>query len=341
LSSSPWWGCPSPNPKGFKTYASQDVLNLVFSLGFYFSRQEQVGGDLNPRPPECKEAFSEQLWTNFGSWLLKTHKQRHAKEVLRYARRFAIILERPNLASQLLVLSKDLRRMAMSSLSNLSKYLGIYEQWKQTIRNHGLKWENTNSLEAFLSILNSNLEETEVWLRQVIQRLPKEYSAILVFDALTGLRPSEAALSCSLITEVSEQNKLELYLDEDLMMLEHFRFPDLFLRKSKNAYISFITSELLNLVLEIKPKIKYAGLDTKIGRLGFNNQTKQLRRLYATTLRNSLPQELVDLLQGRISQTVFMKFYYHPFLQDTRNKVLAAIHPLEKELIGIVRHNQN
>ena len=86
------------------------------------------------------------------------------------------------------------------------------------------------------------------------------------------------------------------------MMLQHFRFPELFLRNSKNAYISFITPELLNRVIETKPRITYPALDTKIGRLGYNNQTKQLRKIFATKLRNTLPQELVDLLQGRISQ---------------------------------------
>jgi hypothetical protein len=260
--------------------------------------------------------------------------------MLRYAQKFAIVLEKPNMASQLLLLNKDLRRVVMSALSNLSKFLGVYEHWKYTIRNYGLKWENTSSLEAFLSILNSNLEETEEWLRQVIKKLPKEYSTVLVFDALTGLRPTEAALSCKLISELSQQNKLDSYLDRDLMMLQHFRFPNLFLRKSKNAYISFITPTLLELVLETKPNIKYSGIDTMIGRLGFRTRTKQLRKLYATQLRNQLPQELVDLLQGRISQTIFMKFYYRPLLQDTKNKVLTAIQPLEKDLIETVRNNQ-
>jgi len=297
--------------------------------------QEWTGGDLNPRPPECK-SLSEEIWENFGYYLLKTHREKHAKEILRYAKRFSLILEKPGLASQLLVLSKDVRRMAMSALSNLSKYLGVYEQWKQIIRNYGLKWENRNSLETFLSILNSNIEETEKWLKEVIRKLPKEYSAILVFNALTGLRPTEAAMSCKLITELSEKDKLDSYLDKDLMMLQHFRFPDLFLRHSKNSYISFITPEVLKLILETKPRIKYSALDTKIGRLGYNNQTKQLRKLYATKLRNYLPQELIDLLQGRIGQSVFMKFYYKPLLLDTQQKTIKALQPLQEQLLQII-----
>jgi intergrase/recombinase len=261
--------------------------------------------------------------------LLKTHVEAHAKEILRYAERFAFVFEKPALASQLLMLSKDVRRVAMSSLSNLSKYRGIYEQWRSIIRNHGLKWENTSNLEAFLSLLNTNLEETETWLKQVIQKLPKEYSTVLVFDALTGLRPSEATISCKLISELSEQDKLDRYYDRELMMLQHFRFPELFLRKSKNAYISFVTPKLIELVQQTKPKIAYSAVDTMIGRAGFKVQTKQLRKLYATKLRNYLPQEMVDLLQGRISQTVFMKFYYKPLLQDIQQKTIKSFQPLQ------------
>jgi hypothetical protein len=292
-------------------------------------------GDLNPRPFECK-SLSEDQWKTFASWLFKTHRKSHATELLRQSKRYAVILDMPNMASQLLPLSKDMRRLVMSSLSNLSKFMGVYDSWKQTIRNYGLKWENTNSLETFLSILNTNLEETETWLRQAIKGLPKEYSTVLIFDALTGLRPNEAVSSCNLITELFGEGKLDKYLDRELMMLQHFRFPDLFLRSSKNAYISFITPELLNLVLETKPKITYSALDTKIGRIGLNIQTKQLRKIFATKLRNYLPSELVDLLQGRISQTVFMKFYYKPLLLDTRQKTIKAIQPIQQELLSSI-----
>jgi intergrase/recombinase len=121
------------------------------------------------------------------------------------------------------------------------------------------------------------------------------------------------------------------------MMLQHFRFPNLFLRNSKNAYISFITPELLNLVIQTKPSIKYTALDTKIGRLGYNNQTKQLRKIFATKLRNYLPQELVDLLQGRISQTVFMKFYYKPLLLDTQQKTIKSLQQTQSELLSLIQ----
>jgi intergrase/recombinase len=91
---------------------------------------------------------------------------------------------------------------------------------------------------------------------------------------------------------------------------------------------------LLQLALMAKPSIKYSAVDTMLGRKDFNTRTKQLRRLCATRLRNDLPQELVDLLQGRISQTVFMKFYYKPLLKDVQQKIVRALQLLQLELLS-------
>ena len=119
-------------------------------------------------------------------------------------------------------------------------------------------------------------------------------------------------------------------------MLEHFRHGDLLLRKFKNAYISFITPELLELITKLKPKIKYPTLHTKIYRRGFSNKTKQLRKYFATKLRESLPTVAIDLLQGRINRSVFLRYYYKPFLKDIRDRTLKGIEPLQKELLEVL-----
>jgi intergrase/recombinase len=166
--------------------------------------------------------------------------------------------------------------------------------------------------------------------------LPPQNGAVLLFDALTGLRPQEAATSCRLISELTEQNKLNDYLNDEFYMLEHFKYKDLFLRKCKNAYISFVTPELLELVQTIKPKITYEAIDSALNRNGLAVKTKELRKLYATSLREYIPQELVDLLQGRVSQSVFLRFYYKPLLSDVKEKVLKVITPLQDELLALI-----
>lgn len=284
---------------------------------------------------ECLTCTQAIDWNNYGTWLSQNHVPKYTKELLRYSKKYAYVFDHPEKTSDLNLLSKPLRRLVMASLANLSKYLGIYSKWRDLVRNNGLKWERKSALETFVDIFETNLDDTKDWLFQVVEQLPKEYATVEVFTALTGLRPSEAVNSCKLIVELSAQNRLGEYLDSNLMMLKHFKFKDTFLRGCKNAYISFITEELLHLVLETKPVIKYATLQTKIKRLGFRNRTKQLRKLYATTLRNYVPHEVVDLLQGRISQSIFLRFYYKPFLTDIQRKTLEGIRLLQEEVFSV------
>ena len=120
------------------------------------------------------------------------------------------------------------------------------------------------------------------------------------------------------------------------LLIKHFRHGDLFLRKFKNAYISFLNPELLEHITTLKPRIKYTILHTKIYRLGFPNRTKQLRKYFATKLRESIPTEAIDLLQGRNNQSVFLRYYYKTFLRDIKTKTLKGIEPLQKELLEIL-----
>ena len=262
--------------------------------------------------------------------------KRCAMDELRYSRRYFGVLQHPQMVSSIAMLPKNKKRLVMASLSNLSKYLGIYEYWKELIKNHGLKWEKRSALETVIDILNTNLEDTRTWLTGTIPKIPVEYSTVLAFDALTGLRASEACLSCSLIVDLAANNRLNHYLDGELSMLQHFRFKELFLRRNKNAYISFIPGELLNLVLEIKPKITYGALRHKLNRIGLPNKMKELRKLHGTMLRSYLPNELIDLLHGRVSESVFLRFYYKPFLQDIKNKTIEGIKPLQDELMALL-----
>jgi len=233
--------------------------------------------------------------------------------------------------SELQLLSDDRRVHAMKSLAIFSKFTGGYSQWKELVQRYGLKWGNRSSLRAFVSILNFKIDDTKEWLLDVIQKLPEDYALAEVFICLTGLRINEALESLRLIPTQSED-----YIDKELGMLQHFRFRQ-FLRGSKNTFISFISNELLERVLEVKPDIRYEALYTKIRRLGYRNKSKELRKLFATTLRNNgIPSEIIDIVQGRISSSIFLRFYYRPFLKETRHKVMNALGPLERELLSEV-----
>ena len=225
----------------------------------------------------------------------------------------------------------------MMALANLSKYLGIYEHWRSIVKNAGLKWEKRSALETLISILNTDITKVEDWLKDLIPKLQEPYNIQLIYNALTGLRPTEGCMSSRLLVESSEEGELGRYLDEDLMMLQHFRFPKIFLRGSKNAYITFISQELLELVLEHKPKIKYQALKSAVRKKNQGIHITDLRKLYATKLRDSnIPREIIDLVQGRIGQSMFLRSYYKPVLRETKARVLDAIESLQEELITTI-----
>ena len=191
-------------------------------------------------------------------------------------------------------------------------------------------------MEVFLNMMKTDLGDVKRWLLEAVAKLPKKYSSVLIFDAVTGLRPEEACKSVSLITELAEAGRLGDYFNEQLQMLEHFRHPQLFLRGCKNCYISFVPSRVCELVLREKPKAKGYAVRWALHKSGLSGEIMGLRKLYATTLRDKgIPREVVDLLEGRIGQSIFVRHYYKPdLLKQTREKVLKAIQPLVNEVLA-------
>jgi hypothetical protein len=72
-----------------------------------------------------------------------------------------------------------------------------------------------------------------IQLRDACSKLDKKYSSALLYCALTGLRPAEACVNMQLLKERKND-----YLTKDNRILEHFGFPEDFMRRTKNAYIS-------------------------------------------------------------------------------------------------------
>jgi hypothetical protein len=82
------------------------------------------------------------------------------------------------------------------------------------------------------------------WLRQARQQLPKAYGDTFLFCTLTGLRASER-VSC--IRLIKDPENFKTYYNESRQCLEHFRFPKIFIRRTKAAYISLVDKEILEI----------------------------------------------------------------------------------------------
>jgi integrase len=82
----------------------------------------------------------------------------------------------------------------MTALANLAKFQGKYDKFMQLRERYNLKWSKGDGLASFERFFNDGLN-LEVMLRRVkemMQKLPPNMAAIIKFDCMTGLRPSEA-----------------------------------------------------------------------------------------------------------------------------------------------------
>ena len=194
-----------------------------------------------------------------------------------------------------------------------------------------------NSVKAFKSIFDSegdgkNLESMVRWIRDVSATLPAEYKNILVFNTLTGLRPDEAQKSIHLV-----KTKGKEYIDRDRMILKHYQFPSTFLRQTKNAYISVVNPDILEMAKDTPNREHYyPSLRKRIEATGgFGMNMYYCRKVFATFLRNKgIEPEIIDLLQGRISSSVFVNHYYRP---DINEIITDRIRPVLDSLFDKIR----
>jgi len=250
----------------------------------------------------------------YQEYLGKNFNKHTAKARYSYSIKYYKVLTNGD-ASSLVVLSYDKRMHVMKALATLSKFLGCYDKWKDIVQNYHLRWSDRSNgagtsqgLEIFHKIYgNDNYQEMIIQLKDACLKLDKKYSSVLLYCALTGLRPAEACSSLVLLKERRED-----YLAKDNKLLEHFRFPSVFLRRTKNAYISIVSESLLELGAHSSP-VSYNSLRLALRRKEIKMNISICRKIYATFLRNEgVEQEMIDLLQGRIPKSVFVRHYYRP-----------------------------
>jgi len=224
--------------------------------------------------------------------------------------------------------TRDKKIHILKGLTALSKFLGIYPQFRYRTQAFGIKWELPSPLETFNHMLKKNNQNVFDWAKKVMVELPmhKEY---LQFAELSGLRKTECIQSYNLIIELAYENRLDEYYNASDSCLEHFKFPELFVRRTKNAYISFIPRRLIEMITK-SHRVTYEMIRKKLQRRGFRIKLSLLRSAWATFMEKRLSQAEVDLLQGRVSQSVFMRYYFAPDLKQLKLKVLTAVKELER-----------
>ena len=273
-------------------------------------------------------------WEAYREWLAKDKSPAYVRECFNYAKRYAHCLLEGDF-SDVRDAPETIRPHIVKSLSNFSKWLGMHDVFRQLMKKYGISWKGRSTDDIFIDRLLSvkNPEEIWSWVKQVKEARP-DLSGFMDFVSITGLRLNEAIKSWNLIHRLACKNKLSEYYNEENEALEHFRFKDLFIRRSKKAFISFVPKSFIERIVGseklgnsnncIRKRLKNAGL---------NMRFHDVRKAHATILTKYLRQPEIDFIQGRVSSSIFMANYFNPALiSDLKDRVFKGIAEIQNKI---------
>ena len=135
-----------------------------------------------------------------------------------------------------------------------------------------------------------------------------------------------------MIIDLNSEGKLSEYYNSELQVLEHFKYGKVFLRGTKNAYISFVSKEMINQICNSEP-VTYNAIHCRFMRKKIKLRLKEIRSYNNTYLRkNGVISELVDVLAGRVPKTVFCRHYLAETMKAFSSQVLSIQRNLEASL---------
>jgi intergrase/recombinase len=168
------------------------------------------------------------------------------------------------------------------------------------------------------------------WLREALGVLPKAYANFFLFCTLTGLRATECAEAVRLLN--GDRCIYREYYNPDQQVLQHYRFPELFIRRTKAVYISIASDAIINIAKSIKSTPTLNGLKKATRHRCLSMQAKYCRKIYASWLHKcGISESLIDMLQGRIGKNIFLKHYLTPS-STFKSDVLKALEQLQRQL---------
>ena len=254
-------------------------------------------------------------WAKYKQYLDSKYAKCYATQLFGHSRKYCSLL---NDVNSILLSKPTIRNNVINALTALSRFLGTYNSFMAEMKAHGIKRARADPVQAFTRIFNSNAHKgLGEWYKNAMTVLKENERLYLRFMLLSGVRATEGVKAFNLIVEFGAKYT-EGYYDERTGFLEHFKYPKLFLRSSKNVYISAVPKELLDEISNSKG-ISYNALDKRLERAGLPMRIKQLRSFYATKMREmGLLSEQIDLVQGRVGKSIFLQHY---FKQDALLKI--------------------
>jgi len=211
---------------------------------------------------------------DYSSFLSKKYPYgQYAKSQLNYAKYLEYFIN----PSMFVALPHSKGKNIMKAMICLSKYLGCYDEYKTKLKNHGIKWSSEDTaFSGFLAIFNHKHDTLPEYVKEIQPHLNTNEKVLIRFLAVTGLRKGEGIEAFNLIIKLYSENKLGEYYNVDMQVLEHFRHGKVFLRSTKNTYISFVSQELINQICQCAP-VTYYAIQCRFARKGLKLRLKELR----------------------------------------------------------------
>jgi len=273
-------------------------------------------------------------WEAFMSWLEDTQKLRHkvAQDKVNYSKKFYQCLLNRDL-SRVRDLRDSLRPNVIKALASLSKYLGIYQDFKKMLSDFGLQWIGRSSSDIMIDRLQKVKDPNQIyaWIKETKEARP-DLSDLLDLMAYTGLRLSEAINSYNLIIELHGKKKLREYYNDETQTLEHFKHKEIFLRTTKKAFISFVPRELILTIMQME-LTSYDAIHGDFTRDGRPMKFSDVREAHATFMTKYLKEAEIDFLHGRCGNSVFMRNYFNPALiGDLEDRTMQGIREIQEKV---------
>lgn len=214
----------------------------------------------------------------------------------------------------------------MRALVALSKFMGVYDYFKALMKRYDLKWAGKSTDDLIIERLTKadNGSDVVEWIKGLKRDLPM-LSNFGDLIAASGLRFEEAVNSYNLIITLAKQGRLQEYYNAEREALEHFRYKDVFIRRSKKVFINFIPKDLVD---EIKRSnaLTVNMIQNRVKRMGLRSRFSDVREFYASYMTKHLKVPEIDFIQGRISASVFMRHYFNPaWIGDLKERTVKGI----------------
>jgi len=250
---------------------------------------------------------------------------------MRYAKKFSYCLFTDDF-SVINGFSDCKRGHVLNALSALSKYLGVYNKFQGLVKAYGLKWKRQNSEMLILDRIEKTRKNGNIidWIKKVKEKYPS-LTDFLEFILVSGLRFTEAVHSYNLIVELTKKSEINNYYNCEKQFLEHYKFKQIFIRRTKKAFVSYIPKKLIHKIGKNKKISSYQIGNWFSRNRELKSRFSDIREYWATFMTKYLNLAEIDFLQGRVSASVFMRNYFNPeLIDDLKERVFKGISKIRK-----------